>query len=1118
VTDALGPPPRSPFKGLAAFADSEVDALFFFGREREREVIVANLLASRLTVLYGESGVGKSSLLGAGVARELRTRAPDAEVALHNTWSEGSVSLNASTNGDERYLILDQFEEYFLYHGAEDGEESLLRDLPELLRDTRANVLIALREDSLAQLDAFKARIPSVFANQIRLDHLDRAAARAAILGPLGRWNELIEDHVEIEPALVDAVLDEVAVAGRAGHDHIEAPYLQLVLERLWDTERLAGSGVLRLETLRRLGGASTIVRDHLRDALAGLEPGEQDVAAAVFEHLVTPSGTKIAHGVADLADYAGVKESALRRVLERLTRERIVHSVDGSDRYEIFHDVLAEPIQAWRQERRLERERAAARRRQRRLIAVAAVALVALAVVAALAAWALSERSHARSQATDARARELEARALTRLSTDPNRSVRLALTAARLEPNAAAEDVLRTALITDRLRFRVRAADPVDTVAASPGGKWLAAGTEDGRVLLIDAKTGAVAHVLRTSGRLRTVEFIGPSTLVTARATGVAAEWNARTGRIVQTTAPLARARGTGIEPVLFTPRGRLAHMLPQIRGLAAARGIVAAIVQDPAGHNLAWVFDRKGRLLHKLPGIGVDDLAFSPDGKALVIASADGLTTMWEPHNGKRLRVFSDKDRVGKKLSSVNVAAFNQEGNFLATGSDDGGVRVWDVATGVRTYFLFGHTNPVTTIAWSPDGRTLASGSNDRFAIIWRIANITGAGSLAATLAGHEDAVRSVAFTRDGERLVSGSDDGTVRVWDAYADRELRLLGRADAPYIGARWAEDTIVAAADDGTVQVFDPKTRRQLRVMHGARASSFAVSRDGGLVALGQANGAATVWDTRSGAQLADVAGPAGILAVAISADGTLAASGDRRGGVRLFDAHTGALRWTASQEGEVTDLAFSPDGKQLASGSPSGGTVWSTGSQLTVLYRLRVPKGIVRLTYSPRGRLIASANIDGTARLWFAATGHPYRVLKKHSAQLTDVTFSGDGQLLATSAHDSDGRVWNVDTGRRVHVLRGHFGNVAAIAFSPDRRWLATAGPVSALVWPMSTGRWAFYLRGHDGALTSIAFSPDGHTILSASVDGTVRTFRCDICVPRAELVRLAERRLAAAH
>ena len=77
-------------------------------------------------------------------------------------------------------------------------------------------MLISVREDALASLDAFKARIPNVLANYLRLSHLDRAAGRAAIIGPLERWSELAgeAERVEIEPALVDAVLDETA-AGR---------------------------------------------------------------------------------------------------------------------------------------------------------------------------------------------------------------------------------------------------------------------------------------------------------------------------------------------------------------------------------------------------------------------------------------------------------------------------------------------------------------------------------------------------------------------------------------------------------------------------------------------------------------------------------------------------------------------------------------------------------------------------------------------------------------------------------------------------------------------------------------------------------------------------------------
>ena len=224
--------PASPYRGLAPFEETELDALLFFGREQEREVVTANLAASRLTVLYGPSGVGKSSLLRAGVAHALNRTArensdrhgrPEMAAVVVSAWSADPIqaiiesaravvsaltggSISTPTGGSladalapltepldgDLYLILDQLEDYFFYHGGEDGGP-LSTELPELLAraEPRVNVLLALREDTISRVDAFAARIPGILGNRLRLRHLERESARAAILGPLGRWNEL---------------------------------------------------------------------------------------------------------------------------------------------------------------------------------------------------------------------------------------------------------------------------------------------------------------------------------------------------------------------------------------------------------------------------------------------------------------------------------------------------------------------------------------------------------------------------------------------------------------------------------------------------------------------------------------------------------------------------------------------------------------------------------------------------------------------------------------------------------------------------------------------------------------------------------------------------------------
>ena len=418
TNDSSQPPPApqtpdTPYVGLVPYG--EADAAFFFGRDEETRIVAGNLRASGLTLLYGASGVGKTSLLRAGVVHGLHELAREhARTKLERTpfsvcvfaawrddplpalmesiraaaveelgaddlsrWAPGEPAADRLRSWTEEVrtmlVVLDQFEDYFLYHPDEEGEGSFAGEFPAIVNDPnlRVHFLLSIREDSLAKLDRFKGHIPRLFSNYVRIEHLNRAAARRAIEAPIDEWNRRRSSAYTIEPALVEAVIDATATGGLAlGHgvsdatsagsngERVEAPFLQLVMERLWRATVEAGSSDLTISRLDELGGAERIVENHLLDALGSLARPDQAVAADVFRFLVTRSKTKIAHPASDLAEWTRRSEPEVEAVLDKLCRAesgRILRRIPppptggGDTRYELFHDVLAEPIAEWR-------------------------------------------------------------------------------------------------------------------------------------------------------------------------------------------------------------------------------------------------------------------------------------------------------------------------------------------------------------------------------------------------------------------------------------------------------------------------------------------------------------------------------------------------------------------------------------------------------------------------------------------------------------------------------------------------------------------------------------------------------------------------------------------------
>jgi len=1043
---------------------------------------------SKLTVLYGQSGVGKSSLLQAGLVPSLCDRSIGSRdvvpvlLQVYTDWVARLADLVAarlSVVGHEKVssaadldalsqqlqenvernlltvLIFDQFEEFFFTYTSAEDRLPFYQFLHECLNLPYIKVVLALREDCLHYLLEIGRCIDLAVVNH---DILDKNVLY--YLGDLSAENaksvvaSLTEQSRQsLEPALIDRLVEDL-ISHRAVRcaNTVRPIELQIVGAQL-QTERV--TTLQQYLELGNLGGSpegafdpkETLVQRYLADTLTNCGPENQQIAQLVLYLLTNENNTRpiktrieVEKELRSRSAELDISDETLALVFQVFVESGLVFLFPEApiERYQLVHDYLVRYIR--HQEgaqliEKLERLEAQRREQEQKLNRVLKRAFLGASIAAVLTtALALTASQFARRASFEKqRAEEAQERAIDSLS-----RYSLELSFEQFEFDALLESLRLGQLL------KVHQCDPA---------------THNRSIFALQQAVYWIREQNRLSGH------------------------------------------DSPISDISWSPDGTY---------LASVDDLGTLRLWTRSGHL------QRAIAAHDSP---IDRVRFSPDGQRIATGGTDGTVKLWNS-KGEEMATFSFAQQFGTSIEaeSATSLSWHPRGDRLAIGTERGTVEVLSISEEGEIDRLLGwrgHDEVVSTLEWHPDGTRLVSGSWDRTVKIW-----DDRGRVLKTLDRHTGKISSVRWHPRGDRLAIASADGIVKIWREIDNTTITLERHGDW-VTSLSWHPDgsRLASGSWDRTIQIWDVEGREiETLWSHIDGISSLQWSPDGDTLATATRLYEVKLWNMEDRHLQALQAHSDGVNRVRWHPRGDRFATASQDGTVKIWDLNGRLLARFGEGERNVTDLAFNSGGDILAVARENEATLlWNIPTNSVVATLEEGNTETMQVAFSPDDRSIATTGDERTVILW-NLQGERLQTLTGHEDTVTDISFHPDGQLMATASYDRTVRLWNLK-GEQVYVFPDRDHDITQIAWNDDGTILAVAGRDRAIaLWSVfltpngeqlsQPAELLNHLWGHVADVTGLDWHPDGEMLVSSSSDKMVKVWNLD-----GEVLKTLERR-----